>query len=133
MEIRTIDNQPFIVLQKGKRELVLPPTEVVAAARKRIADGQAMLQSLASTRAVQQDRLEGALLDGRSTAPARKELATVIELEADQAREIDSATNEIAQVTALIDQHRADELALEDQRKVAALCKPLTDFLKDHQ
>lgn len=138
MELKLIQGQPHIAFKQGKREVIQAPAEVMARARKRIEDSRSMLTSLENTRHEQQTRLEEALLAGGSTAGgstagARKELATIAELEADQAREIDDAETDIRQVEFLIDSHRADQLNQDRADSILALCAPFDNFLKEHQ
>jgi hypothetical protein len=133
MELKLIQGQPRIAFKQGKREVVQAPAEVMARARKRIEDSRSMLTSLENTRHEQQARLEEALLAGGSTAGARKELATIAELEADQAREIDDAEGDMRQVEFLIDSHRADQLNQDRADSILALCAPFDNFLKEHQ
>ena len=133
MELKLIQGQPHIAFKQGKREVIQAPAEVMARARKRIEDSRSMLTSLENTRHEQQTRLEEALLAGGSTAGARKELATIAELEADQAREIDDAEGDIRQVEFLIDSHRADQLNQDRADSILTLCAPFDNFLKENQ
>lgn len=133
MELRTVDGKTRIVTKEGKKELVQTLDQFIAQAEKRIHDAKAMLQNLAFTRAEQQSRLEDALLSGISTTPARKELATIAELIDDQDKEVTEAQHDIAEVNALIDRDRAQQIYQQDAEAVAALVKPFTDFLQEHR
>jgi len=130
MELKIIRNQPHIAFKDGKREVVKTAAEAIEHARKRITDSQSMLQSLANTRAEQQDRLENALLGGGNTAGARRELTTISELIDDQNNEIADALNDISQIEKLIDAHRADEIFDTQAKAIQALTQPFDDFLK---
>lgn len=132
MEILTIDGQPRIVTMNDKKEVTQSTAEAIQQARKKIDDGKFMLTSLANTRAEQQDRLESALLNGGSTAGARKELLVIQELEEKQTKEINDALRDIDQVERLIDRTRADEIMSATQAAIVAICQPFDDFLKEH-
>ena len=133
MELRIIKGAPHIVTKDGKREVIQAPADAIQQARKRVSDGKAMLQSLAVSRQSEQDRLEDALLSGISTAPARRELATITELESDQDREITEATRDIGQIEKLLDEHRAGEIFEAMAQAITAATEPFNDFLENHK
>lgn len=133
MELRIIKGMAHIAFKDGKREVIQAPADAIKQARKRISDAQFMLQNLATTRASEQARLEDALENGGNTAGARKELATITELEADQDREITDAGNDILQIESLIDQHRAEEITQASLDAVKNLLAPFTTFLEKNR
>ena len=131
MELKIIRGELHIVTVDGKKEVAQTPADAVKQARKRVSDATFMLTNLANTRATEQDRLEDALESGISTAPARKELAIVAELEADQDREISDAKNDIRQIESLLDEHRNNEIFTAMAQTIAAATAPLNDFLEN--
>lgn len=132
MELRIIRGEPHIVTKDGRREIVQTPGEAIKQARKRIEDAKTMLISLAASRQSEQDRLEDALESGISTAPARKELATIEELISDQDKEIRDATADIAQIEKLLDDHRAGEIFEAMAQAITAATDPFDQLLKEH-
>jgi hypothetical protein len=132
MELRIIKGAPHIVSKDGRREVIQTPAESIQLARKRIADAKVMLGSLAHSHASETDRLEDALLSGISTAPARKELATIAELIDDQDKEISDTQRDIAQIERLIDEHRAEEIFDSMATAITAATADFDNFLKDH-
>lgn len=132
MQLKIIKGAPHIVNMEGKKEICQTPADAIKQASKRISDAEFMLQNLEHTRSKEQDRLEDALVSGISTAPARKELAVVAELQADQEREITDAQADIAAIERLIDQHRADELLQASLANVQTLIAPFQTFLETH-
>lgn len=132
MQIRIIDGQPFIVERQGKRESVLPPSEVVAAAHKCMDDAKAMLEGLDRSEKETQARLEAALIGAESTTPIRAELGAIDELKHDQQRELSDAQSVIRQVPQFLDQYKTSLIRQADSERIQALAKPFTDFLKEH-
>jgi len=132
MELRTVDGKACIAFKQGKGEVVQTSADAIKQARKRISDALFMLHNLATTRASEQARLEDALESGISTAGARKELATIVELETDQTREISDAENDIHQIESLIDQHRAEEITQASLDAVKNLIFPFKTFLEQY-
>jgi len=133
MELRSIKGAPHIVTKDGRREVIQTPADAIQQARKRIADAKVMLGSLAASRQSEQDRLEDALLSGISTAPARKELATIGELIDDQDKEITEALRDIAAIERLIDEHREAEIFDSMAQAITAATQPLDTFLENHK
>jgi hypothetical protein len=130
MELKLIKGELHIVTMDGKKEVAQTPADAIKQARKRIADATFMLTNLANTRAMEQSRLEDAVESGISTAPARKELATITEMEADQDREISDAQNDIRQIEKLLDEHRENEIFDAMARSITAATAPLNAFLE---
>lgn len=131
MQLRYIQNVPCIIIRVGtKLEKVTPTADVVAQARQRVNDAEAMLASLVQSTAEAQASLEAALLKGNPTAPHRTELKNITELVADQRHEISQANADIAQVHQLLDHHAATRIRLADSDALAALVKPFSDFLE---
>jgi hypothetical protein len=114
----------------GIRAVIQTPADAIKQARKRIGDATFMFTNLANTRAMEQSRLEDAVESGISTAPARKELATITELEADQDREISDAKNDILHIEKLLDEHRENEIFDAMARSITAATAPLNAFLE---
>lgn len=132
MQLKIVKGALHVVTMDGKKEVAQTPAESIKQARQRISDATSMLQSLENSRQREQDRLEDALESGISTAPARRELATVTELLADQQREITDAQADITAIERLIDQHRASELFDQLSANVNRLIQPFNNFLENH-
>lgn len=133
MRLEIIKGKPHIVTMNGKREVSQTPSDAIEQARKRIDEAAFMLTNLATTRATEQARLEDALESGISTAPARKELATITDLEFDQAGEISDAKNDIRQIERLLDERRACEIFEAMAQAINAVTQPLDAFLENHK
>ena len=133
MEIRILDGKPFIVTRKGKHELVSTPEAVTAAQQAYIASASAALNALRHREQAAQQTLEAAVFAGASSAPARLDLAAVLEEIQGFERDITHARSAIAQVSALIEFHAANRIRQADATAVAELIQPFTDFLKDHK
>ena len=102
-----------------------------SAANQRIEVAKNILIGLESTKREAQASLENAFLDGRATNASRNELLKVEELFNDAIRDIEDATNQIANCNKRVDEHRADQIYQHDAEVVAAMCKPFDDFLRN--
>ena len=133
MKLRIIDDRPFIVIQKGKRETVLTPDEIVEQATLAIDAAKKQLPELANRKLREQDRLEDLLISGCSTRSAKQALIDLGEMEAEQHSAIDEAKGQIDAVFSILDSYRADQILRESQEQIAALCKPFDDFLGENK
>lgn len=129
MEIRLIDEQPFIAIGKS----VKTPAEVTSEARARIDEAQAELCQIAEAESAIQARLREALLAGEPTDQLRSELSDLYAEAREQRRNIASAESAIRSVSSLLVRWQAEQIELADAQNLAALIQPFDLVLKECQ
>lgn len=130
MQVRMIDNTPFVVASYGKKETIQTPAEARQTEQREIDVSKANIQQLDEAAVVIRQRLEVELLDGADTQATRQELAALDdEVHAIQ-RDVDAANKRLKSIDALLDQHAAAQIKEAADCRLAALIRPFDSVLK---
>lgn len=130
MELKLIDNQPFIAIHEGKRETVRTLADFKTTQEADIYLAESAIEDLTHSAQRAQRALESSVLAGLSTTHTRSELAAIAEEVHGLQRDIQQARAAITQAGKLVDAHRASQLQQTSQTAIDALLKPFNDFLE---
>lgn len=131
MQIRMIDQQPFVVTTQGKREVIQTPAEARQTEQREIDEGRAHIGQLDKAGAVIRQRLESELIDGIDTNATRAELAAIGDEIHGIQREVDAAGQRLKDIDRLIDQRAAAAIQQADTARLAAMTAPFDLALKE--
>lgn len=130
IELRLIDNQPFIVARIGKHESVMTHDEAEADANRRIAEAAQNIDTLRFAEQSAQHRLELAAVDGEDLAQHRAELDAIRDEIRDQESDHQEAIDNLANANQLYDTYIAAAIRQADHESIESLLRPFTDSIR---
>jgi hypothetical protein len=131
MEIRMIDNQPFVVSTHGKKESILSPAEARQTEQREIEEGRAHIEQLDKAAATVRQRLESELIEGIDTSATRADLAAIEDEIHGIQREVDAAGQRFKNIDVMLDSHAAAAIQKAADARLAALIAPFNSALKE--
>ena len=133
MELKIIDEQPFIVTRSGKHEAIHTLTDITKSAHQSIHEANQVIIDLRSAEQEMQKRIESAVLNFDDASQHRTDLNDIRANIEGNTRDIEAVQARIVEARNLIDRHVAETIRRADKDRLNALLIPFNDTLKEHQ